>query len=198
MRVVGGRLKRRPIAAPEGRDVRPTSDRAREALFNILAHRPERPLSDARVLDVFAGSGALGIEALSRGAAHCTFLDTLGAAQTAIRENIARLGLTGQATVLSRDAVKPGVAPDGAPLPAGLVFLDPPYLSGAAMPALAALLDGGWIADGALVSVEVSSREAFVAPEGFEILDDRRYGAARLLLLQAPGEPGPQPITSLT
>lgn len=198
MRVVGGSLKRRPIAAPEGLDVRPTSDRAREALFNILAHRDDRPLMGARVLDVFAGSGALGIEALSRGAAHCTFIETLPPALAAIRLNLGKLGIAGQATVIARDATHPGTAIDGPTLPANLVFLDPPYRSGLAAPALAALLDGGWIAAGALISIEVAAKEDFEAPEGFEITDERRYGAARLVLANAPGEAGPQPITSLT
>jgi len=198
MRIVGGRLKRRPLAAPEGLDVRPTSDRARESLFNILAHHPERPLIDARVLDAFAGSGALGLEALSRGAAHCTFLETLPAALAAIRANIGRLGLSGQTTVLRADALRPGPAPAGATLPAALVFLDPPYRSGLARPALEALRSEGWLADGALVSVEVGATEDFAPPPGFEVLDERRYGAAKLFLVRAPGRAGPQPITSLT
>jgi 16S rRNA (guanine966-N2)-methyltransferase len=184
--------------APEGLEVRPTSDRARESLFNILSHRPDRPLADARVLDVFAGSGALGLEALSRGAAHCTFLETLPAALAAIRANIGKLGLTGQTTVLRSDALKPGPAPSGATLPAGLVFLDPPYRSGLAGPSLTALQDEGWLADGALVSVEVGATEDFEAPPGFELLDERRYGAAKLLLLQGPGRSGPQPLSSMT
>jgi 16S rRNA (guanine966-N2)-methyltransferase len=185
MRIVGGRLRRRPLQAPEGSEVRPTSDRARESLFNILAHRPEQPLDGARVLDAFAGSGALGIEALSRGAAHCTFLDTLPAALAAIRANVGKLGLTAQATVLRADALRPGLPPAGANLPATLVFLDPPYRSGFAAPALQSLRDQGWLAGGALASVEVASTEDLDAPAGFEVLDERRYGAAKLVLLQA-------------
>lgn len=185
MRVVGGSLKRRPIAAPEGLDVRPTSDRARESLFNILAHREGRPLADARVLDVFAGSGALGIEALSRGAAHATFLETLPQALAAIRLNIGKLGLSGRTTVLSRDALNPGPPPVGPTLPATLAFLDPPYRSGLAPKALAALRTAGWLAPGALVSVEVGSKEDLAPPEGFTVLDERRYGAAKLVLLTA-------------
>ena len=198
MRVVGGSLKRRALEAPEGLDVRPTSDRAREALFNILEHRDGRPLKGALVLDVFAGSGALGIEALSRGAAHCTFIETLPQALAAIRLNLGKLGLAGRATVIARDATHPGNAIDGPTLPASLVLLDPPYRSGLAAPALSGLLDGGWISSGALISIEVAAKEDFAAPEGFEILDERRYGAARLVLAKAPGEAGPQPITSLT
>ena len=185
MRVVGGSLRRRPLVAPEGLDVRPTSDRAREALFNILSHREERPLADARVLDVFAGSGALGIEALSRGAAHCTFLETLAPAIAAIRLNLGKLGLTARATVLTRDALAPGPAITRASLPAGLAFLDPPYRSGLATPALAALAAAGWIAAGALVSIEVGAKEDFAPPDGFEVLDERRYGAAKLVLARA-------------
>ena len=185
MRVVGGSFRRRPIAAPEGLDVRPTSDRARESLFNILAHREERPLIDARVLDVFAGSGALGIEALSRGAAHATFLETLPQALAAIRLNIGKLDLSGRTTVLSRDALDPGPRPLGPALPASLAFLDPPYRSGLAPTALTALRTGGWLAPGALVSVEVGSKEDFAPPDGFTVLDERRYGAAKLVLLTA-------------
>ncbi len=185
MRVVGGSLKRRPIAAPEGLDVRPTSDRARESLFNILAHRKERPLADARVLDVFAGSGALGIEALSRGAAHATFLETLPQALAAIRLNIGKLGLAERTTVMSRDALNPGPPPVGPMLPASLAFLDPPYRSGLAPKALTALRAAGWLAPAALISVEVGSKEDFTPPDGFTVLDERRYGAAKLVLLSA-------------
>lgn len=191
MRVVGGSLKRRMLVAPDGQLVRPTSDRAREALFNILDHHEERPLVDARVLDVFAGSGALGIEALSRGAVHCTFLETLPQALAAIRLNLGKLGLGDRATVLTRDAVHPGPAVTGKSLPASLVFLDPPYRSDLAAPSLAALLAGNWIAPGALVSVEVGAKEDFAPPDGFSILDERRYGAARLVLVRAPGHAGP-------
>jgi 16S rRNA (guanine966-N2)-methyltransferase len=182
MRVVGGSLRRRALVAPEGRDVRPTSDRARQALFNILEHHKARPLAEARVLDVFAGSGALGIEALSRGAAHCTFFENLGTALVAIRVNLSKLGLTGRTTVIGRDALHPGTAA-GPHLPASLAFLDPPYRSGLAVPALAALAVGGWLAPKALVSVEIGAREDFVAPDGFSIVDERRYGAGRLMLL---------------
>ena len=184
MRIVGGTLKRRPLQAPEGVEVRPTSDRARESLFNILAHRPERPLDGARVLDAFAGSGALGLEALSRGAAHCTFIETLPAALAAIRANIGKLGLTGQTTVLRTDVLHPGPAPSGATLPANLAFLDPPYRSGLAAPALEALQVQGWLADGALVSVEIGATEDLAPVAGFTLLDERRYGAARLVFLR--------------
>lgn len=184
MRVVGGSLKRRALAAPEGLDVRPTSDRAREALFNILDHREGRPLRGARVLDVFAGSGALGIEALSRGAAHCTFIETLPQALAAIRLNLGKLGIAAQATVIARDAAHPGKSDAE---PASLVLLDPPYRSGLAGPALMALLDGGWISPGALISIEVAAKEDFEAPGGFDVLDERRYGAARVVLATAPG-----------
>ncbi|MBM3546164.1 MAG: 16S rRNA (guanine(966)-N(2))-methyltransferase RsmD [Alphaproteobacteria bacterium] len=185
MRVVGGSLRRRALVAPEGRDVRPTSDRARQALFNILEHHETQPLAEARVLDVFAGSGALGIEALSRGAAHCTFVENLGTALVAIRVNLSTLGLSGKATVLGRDAQHPGNA-SGLHLPATLVLLDPPYRSGLAGPTLTALRDGGWIGSGALVSVEVAAKEDMDPPDGFSTVDERRYGAARLVLLTAP------------
>ncbi|MBM3534001.1 MAG: 16S rRNA (guanine(966)-N(2))-methyltransferase RsmD [Alphaproteobacteria bacterium] len=185
MRVVGGSLRRRTLVAPEGKDVRPTSDRARQALFNILDHREDRPLAEARVLDVFAGSGALGIEALSRGAAHCTFIENMGTALVAIRVNLAKLGLASKATVISRDALNPGTA-SGAMLPASIVLMDPPYRSGAAPAALEVLMKSGWIAAGALISVEVAAKEDLVPPDGFTVVDERRYGAARLVLLKAP------------
>jgi 16S rRNA (guanine966-N2)-methyltransferase len=194
MRIVGGRHRGRAIRVPPGHDVRPTADRAREALFNVLMHADfggdgTSPVIDARVLDAFAGSGALGLEALSRGAAQLTCLELAGDACQAIAANAASLGETARVAVRRADATRPPPAPrDSAIAPCNLVLLDPPYGSGLAGPALAALAAAGWIAPGALVVVESGPRDAFTAPPGFAILDRRRYGKAVLSFLRAPGE----------
>jgi 16S rRNA (guanine966-N2)-methyltransferase len=186
MRVVGGSWRGRRLDAPEGRAVRPTGDRAREAVFNLLEHGKHArgdgsPIPGARILDAFAGSGALGIEALSRGAAHATFLDTNPAALAAIQRNLAALGGLDRAAVLRADCLIPPTAAT----PCSVVFLDPPYGEGLAEPALAALCQAGWIATGALCVVELSRGEAFDPPHGFTAVDDRRYGRARVVILQA-------------
>jgi 16S rRNA (guanine966-N2)-methyltransferase len=185
MRIVGGRHRGRRIEAPAGLEVRPTADRTREALFNIIEHGRFRadgtsPLPDTRVLDAFAGSGALGLEALSRGAAHATFMDNNAIARSAIRANAKALGESARASILQADAT----TPPSAGLPCNVVFLDPPYRSGLAPQALAALAARGWIADGALCSVEIAVREAFAPPPGFAVVDERRYGRAKLILLR--------------
>src|SRR6266550_1209165 len=176
LRIVGGKHRGRAIAAPEGPATRPTASRAREALFNILAHAAWRedgtsPLIEARVLDAFAGSGALGLEALSRGAAHATFLDKDAAAIKLIGEN-------GVAKVVRADATRPPPAREGC----DLVFLDPPYRSGQAAPALAALDEAGWLAPGAIVTVALAHNEDIGAPPGLEAIDERRYGAAKIVI----------------
>jgi 16S rRNA (guanine966-N2)-methyltransferase len=185
MRIVAGKHRGRRIAAPEGHDVRPTSDRAREAVFNILQHGNftadgTSPLIDAHVLDVFAGSGALGLEALSRGAARLTCIENSATARSALRANVKTLGETARVTVVQADATKP-------PMPAGqpcqLVLMDPPYRSGLAAPALAALAERGWLADGAICVAEIAVAEALEAPAGFTPIDERRYGKAKLMFL---------------
>jgi 16S rRNA (guanine966-N2)-methyltransferase len=185
MRIVAGKHRGRRIAAPEGHDVRPTSDRAREALFNILQHGDfttagTSPLIDARVLDVFAGSGALGLEALSRGAAHVTCIENSATARSALRANAKALGETARVTVVQADATKPPPAS----APCTLVLMDPPYRSGLAAPALAALAERGWLADGAICVVEISAAESLETPAGFTPLDERRYGKAKLVFLR--------------
>src|ERR1700726_5019295 len=143
MRVVGGRLKGRNLASPSSRDIRPTADRLRESLFNILLHAYDDPISGARVLDLFAGTGALGIEALSRGAAFALFIDQGAEARALLRENVAALGLGGVTRIFRRDATKLGSAH---PLePFALAFLDPPYGKDLAAQALAAARGGGWL-----------------------------------------------------
>ncbi len=185
MRIVAGRHRGRRIAAPEGHDVRPTSDRAREALFNILEHGRftadgTSPLIDADVLDVFAGSGALGLEALSRGAAHLTCIESSATARSVLRANAKALGESARVSVVHADATKPRAAS----APCNLVFLDPPYRSGIAAPALTALAERGWLAEGALCVVEISAAESLDPPAGFTPLDERRYGKAKLVFLR--------------
>lgn len=184
MRIVGGEFKGRPIAAPQGRDTRPTSDRARESLFNVLAHAAWSPSLDGRrVLDLFAGSGALGLEAMSRGAAFALFVETDAAARGAIRDNIEALGLFGTTRIHRRDATDLGAKPAGLGDPFDLVFLDPPYGKGLGERALARLGDGGWITSDALIVFEVGVDETPQTP-GFETLDEREYGAAKVLFLK--------------
>jgi 16S rRNA (guanine966-N2)-methyltransferase len=186
MRIVGGKHRGRKIEAPPGLEVRPTSDRAREALFNILIHGHlsadgTSPLAGARVLDAFAGSGALGLEALSRGAGHALFIDRDAKACAAIRANAKALGETDNVTVIPGDATKPPPRPGA---PCSVVFLDPPYSRDLASPALAALAARGWIADGAVCVVELAINDGITLPTGFTLLDDRRYGKARLLVVK--------------
>jgi 16S rRNA (guanine966-N2)-methyltransferase len=180
MRIVAGRHKGRVLQAPEGLATRPTADRAREALFNILAHG-EPSLDGARVLDAFAGSGALGFEALSRGAGHVTFMETDGSAFAIIHANAKKLGVEKQISIQRVDATRPHKAP----APCQFVLMDPPYKCELAKPALLGLLAQGWIAPDALVVVEVAAGEAFVSPsKDLVIADERKYGAARMVFLR--------------
>ncbi len=179
MRIVGGRFRGRSLAAPSGTLTRPTSDRVREALFNILAHGIEDfELEGARVLDLFAGSGALGLEALSRGAAYCVFVEDNADARGAVRENIEALGLTGASKLWRRDATKLGPA---APMqPFQLLFADPPYGKGLGELALKAAAEGGWLSPGAVCVLEERADSAIAAPEAFTSLDMRSYGDTAL------------------
>jgi 16S rRNA (guanine966-N2)-methyltransferase len=184
VRIIAGRHRGRLLAAPPGEDVRPTSDRAREALFNILAHGrfavAGPPYAGTRVLDAFAGTGAFGLEALSRGAAEAVFIENGRAALAALRRNIAALDEDERARIVGGDAM----SPPRAPAPAALAFLDPPYGKGLAAPALTALAAAGWLAEGALCIVESAAKETVTPPPGFAALDERRYGAARLVFLR--------------
>ena len=151
MRVVGGRLKGRNLASPSSRDIRPTADRLRESLFNILIHAYDDPIADARVLDLFAGTGALGIEAVSRGAAFALFVDNGAEARALLRNNVEALGLGGVTKVYRRDATNLGPAHPMEPF--SLVFLDPPYRDeacrkGAGLAARRRLADAGRAAGG--------------------------------------------------
>lgn len=186
MRIVGGRFKGRSLAAPASHDIRPTSDRLRESLFNILAHAYGDPCEGARVLDLFAGTGALALEAMSRGARFAALVDDGAEARGLIRANIDALGLAGASRVLRRDATKLG--PVGAFEPFTLVFCDPPYRHGLAERALAAARDGGWLEPGALVVVEEAAEAGFEVPEGFAELERRLYAETAIVLLAAPGD----------
>jgi 16S rRNA (guanine966-N2)-methyltransferase len=185
MRIVGGRLRGRALAAPKSQAIRPTADRLREALFNILAHGYGDPVSGARVLDLFAGTGALGLEALSRGADFALFIDDSAEARALVRENVAALGLGGVSRIFRRNAVELGAAH---PLPPfSLAFLDPPYGRALAEAALAAARAGGWLTAGALAVVEEAADAAFAAPAGFDELERRRYDDTSLILLRHHG-----------
>ncbi|WFU57355.1 16S rRNA (guanine(966)-N(2))-methyltransferase RsmD [Bradyrhizobium pachyrhizi] len=183
MRVVGGRLKGRNLASPAGREIRPTADRLRESVFNILIHAYDNPVEDARVLDLFAGTGALGIEAVSRGAKFTLFVDNGAEARALLRNNVESLGLGGTTKVYRRDATDLG--PVHPVEPFSLVFLDPPYGKGLADKALASLRDGGWLTPGALLVVEEAKAAAFTAPEGFEELERRAYDDTEFVFLRA-------------
>lgn len=187
MRIVGGRHRGRKLFGPEDETdaLRPTSDRARESLFNILEHgRFSRDgtslVRGARVLDAFCGTGAFALEALSRGAESATLLDKAPAAIALAHRNLAALGESASARVLQMDAASPARAAAAHTL----VFLDPPYRSDLAAPALAALDAAGWLSPDAVCIVESDRREAFDAPAGFALLDDRHYGRARLIFLR--------------
>ena len=175
MRIIGGEHRGLGIRAPKGMDTRPTTDRVREAMFNVLAHAKfAPPLHGGRVLDLFAGSGALGLEALSRGAGFALFVDTDAKARAAIRDNLMRAGLQGRAKIWRREATKMGRC---APMPPfDLAFLDPPYGKGLGERALASLHEGGWLKPGALVVVEESARQAFEPPQSYRPVDRRTYG----------------------
>ena len=185
MRIVAGRHRGRLIDAPEGNDIRPTSDRVRESVFNILDHQNWGPgglsiVTGARILDGFCGTGALGLEALSRGGGHVTFMDKNRTALNLCRRNLDTLGERSAADVLQSDCLKP-VRPAA---PCGLVLLDPPYKAGLAGPALASLRDAGWLAPGAVCAVETEAGAEPEFPEDFEKLDARKYGTARVHFLR--------------
>jgi 16S rRNA (guanine966-N2)-methyltransferase len=182
MRVVGGSLRGRTLAAPKSQTIRPTADRLREALFNILVHAYDNPLAGARVLDLFAGTGALGIEALSRGAAFTLFVDDGAEARALMRENVATLGLGGTSRIFRRDATKLGPAHPVEPF--ALAFLDPPYGNGLAEQALASARAGAWLVPDALIVVEEATKAKFSAPEGFTEIERRGYDDTEFVMLR--------------
>ena len=192
MRIVGGELKGRTLAAPKHAGLRPTSDRVRESVFNILTHgglpndgTDPPDLTGARVIDLFAGTGALGLEAISRGAGYCLFVETDANARALVRRNIEAFGLTGVTRIFRRDATDLGGA--GTMAPFDMAFLDPPYGRGLGIRALAALGNGGWLKPGALAILEERASERIVLPAGFQTLDTRTWGDTdvRFLVWQA-------------
>lgn len=184
MRIVAGRHRGARLATPKDRSTRPTSDRVREALFNVLEHGPAGfDIAGARVLDLFAGTGALGLEALSRGARFCLFIDCSAAARGLLRRNIEALQLTGASKVWRRDATGLGAA--GKMAPFDLVFLDPPYGLGLGERALATVRDGAWIAADGIAVLEERDGIEITVPGGFETLDRRTYGDTQLMILRA-------------
>ena len=185
MRIVGGRLKGRSLRGPKSDAIRPTSDRLRETLFNILAHAHDDPIAGARVIDLFAGTGAFGLEAVSRGAEFCLFVDDDAQARALIRENVETLGLGGVTRIFRRDARRLGDAPPGPPYT--LAFLDPPYHRGLAEYALNSLARGNWLASGALVIVEEASAAVFQPAAGFDLLERRDYGETEVIFLRYVG-----------
>ncbi|WP_297801321.1 16S rRNA (guanine(966)-N(2))-methyltransferase RsmD [uncultured Brevundimonas sp.] len=186
MRIVAGSLKGRAIVAPEGQGTRPTSDRARQAIFNVLEHAAwaEDVLDGARIIDLYAGSGALGYEAISRGGAFCLFVETDDGARGAIRENMDAYGLFGRTRVHRRSATDLGPRPGSAGEAFTLAFLDPPYGKGLGEQTLAKLLEGNWLAPNAVVVFERGSDEPEIETPGYERMDARDYGAARVLFLK--------------
>jgi 16S rRNA (guanine966-N2)-methyltransferase len=184
MRIVGGAHRGLALAAPgPGKGgIRPTADRVRESLFNLLEHGGYGdPVAGARVLDLFAGTGGLGLEALSRGAAAAVFVDEGREALGLLRENVARIGAGARARVLARNATRLGANPEAG---FDLVFLDPPYGRGLGARAVAAAAAGGWLAPGALVVLEERVGEA--APGGLTLIDARRYGDTMISIARAP------------
>jgi len=188
MRIVGGALRGRRLAGPKSLAIRPTSDRLRETIFDILEHAHAGTIEGAAVIDVFAGAGALGLEALSRGAARALFVDHGAEARALLRQNIEALGLGGVTRVFRRDATRLGLAPKGERF--GLAFLDPPYGQNLAPIALTALVRGDWLTPGALAIVEEAAGAAIGLPEGFREEQTRRYGDTQLVFARWVGEGG--------
>lgn len=183
MRIVGGRFRGRPLTGPRTMAVRPTSDRLRETLFNVLAHAYEDPVEGARVLDLFAGTGALGLEALSRGASSVLFVDDSTEGRGLVRANVDALGVAGITKVFRRDATRLGAVHPNQPFT--LVFCDPPYGRDLATAALASAAKGGWFAPGALVVVEEAAGAALTLPSGLTPLEERDYGDTRVVFARA-------------
>lgn len=182
MRVTGGTFGGRALKGPSTNAIRPTSDKLRQAIFNILTHGYDDPARGARVLDLFAGTGALGIEALSRGAVFTLFVEDASQSRAIIRDNVEALQLTGVTKIFRRDASKLG--PRGAFEQFDLVFCDPPYGKGLAERALASAREGDWLSDNALIAVEEAVAAKFAAPSGFDELERRDYDDTELVILR--------------
>ncbi len=181
MRIVGGRFRGRPLRNPTSQATRPTADRLRETLFNVLAHAYGDPASGGRVIDLFAGTGALGLEALSRGAAHALFVEQGAEARALIRDNVETLGVAGLCRIFRRDATKLG---DVQAAPFDLAFLDPPYGQGLGEAALVSLRDGRWLSAGAVLILEEAASAEVTIPAGFATAERRDSGDTQLLFLR--------------
>lgn len=191
MRIVGGKFRGRPLAAPKGSSTRPTSDRVRESVFNVLAHSSECPeLEGARIIDLFAGTGAMALEAISRGAAYALFVETEATARAAIQENIEAFGLQGVTRIFRRDATDLGPASTRDKY--DIAFLDPPYAKGLGETALSALRQGGWLKQGAIAVLEERAGTVLDLPEGFEAFDERTYGDTAVTFLKTVAAPAPR------
>lgn len=188
MRIVAGKHRGLTLAAPKDNRVRPTSDRVREAIFNVLAHNDFGigfNLDGARVLDLFAGTGALGLEALSRGARFVLFVDDHAESRGLIRTNVEAAQATGATKIWRRDATALGPMPPNAGGPFDLVFLDPPYRRELVAQALVSAREGAWLTAACLVIAEMAEDEAFAVPEGFDAHDERAYGDTRVVIVSA-------------
>jgi 16S rRNA (guanine966-N2)-methyltransferase len=185
MRIVAGRHRGASLATPKGQDIRPTSDRVRESMFNILAHGVGAEIAGARVLDLFAGTGALGLEAMSRGAAFALFVEESAEARGIIRRNTEMLSLMGASKIFRRDATQLGERGNFAPF--SLVFADPPYGKGLGERALISAAEGGWLTPDAIAILEESAQSEFTPPAGFTLLDSRVYSGTAIYFLGLPG-----------
>lgn len=181
MRIIGGKFRGKQLRSPEGTEIRPTSDRVRESLFNILASRLGPNLDGVRVLDLFAGTGALGLEAMSRGASYVVFVDSGVQARGLIRQHVEDFGIAGQSKLLRRDATDLG--PVEKFKPADLVFIDPPYSQGLGEKALLSASEQGWFADGATLVLEEKKNVELELSQGFEVVDRREYGDTTVTIL---------------
>lgn len=181
-RIIAGEFRGRRLETPKGRDVRPTTDRMRERLFSILGHHRYPALEGARVADLFAGTGALGLEALSRGATHVTFVEQARPSLDVLRINIATLKAEQTTKIFSGSATRLPKSNESF----DFVFMDPPYRQDLILPALKSLEQQGWISSGSVVICELATDEAFEVPGSFERLDDRKQGQQRILILGVP------------
>ncbi|MDD9878325.1 MAG: 16S rRNA (guanine(966)-N(2))-methyltransferase RsmD [Magnetovibrio sp.] len=187
MRIVGGAFRGRKLIAPKGIETRPTSDRVRESVFNVIEHGLADwagALAGAAVVDLFAGSGALGLEAMSRGARRATFIDRAGAAAQAVKKNAAACGVWRDVTILKLDAAHLPPPPLAAEAPCQIAFLDAPYGAGLTLPALLGLRQRGWLEAGGLTVAEIGAEDELPPQPGYDVLDARTYGAAKVVFLQ--------------
>ena len=182
MRIVGGRFGGRTLSGPKSQNIRPTSDRLREALFNILTHRYRDALTGTRVLDLFAGTGALGLEAISRGAAFALFIDDGPEARALIRQNVEALGVAGITRIFRRDATRLGAVHPNEPF--ALVFVDPPYRRGLAERTLMSLREGAWVAPHALLIVEEAVDARLAVPQDYAEIERRCYDDTEFTFLR--------------